>query len=131
MNAAESIFFVAQVWATIGAVVATAFLLFGIDRIDEDARGAYIFRPLLVPGILLIWPLVLWRWWVLERDLDNWRNRHAPPRRAHLFIAVMFVVAIPLIIAVSWSLRQEWQADFEPVKISLLHGSAGQGDAAA
>ena len=24
--------------------------------------GAYAFRPLLLPGLALLWPLVLWRW---------------------------------------------------------------------
>ena len=62
MNAAEGLFFAVQVWLIRGAVLAVVFLTIGIDRIDEDARGAYVFRPLLVPGILLIWPLVAWRW---------------------------------------------------------------------
>lgn len=55
------------VWAAIGLVVAIAFLLFGIDRVDEAAHGAYAVRPLLVPGIVVLWPVVLWRWLALER----------------------------------------------------------------
>jgi len=66
MNTAEAIVGLVRIWFMVGALVAAVFLIIGIDRIDEDARGAYVFRPLLVPGILLIWPLVLWRWWVLE-----------------------------------------------------------------
>jgi hypothetical protein len=53
-----------------GLVVALAFLLFGLDRIDPAARGAYGFRPLLLPGLVLLWPLVLVRWSILE-----WRSR--------------------------------------------------------
>lgn len=52
----------AKVWLVAGAVVAGAFLLAGIDRIDPAARRAYAFRPLLIPAILLLWPLVLLRW---------------------------------------------------------------------
>jgi hypothetical protein len=56
-------------YAALGAVVALAFLTVGIERVDPAARGAYAFRPLLLPGVILLWPLVLWRWWRLERDL--------------------------------------------------------------
>ena len=41
----------AEWWLYIGAAVALYFLTFGIDRIDENARGAYVFRPLLIPGV--------------------------------------------------------------------------------
>jgi hypothetical protein len=51
-----------RLWAFAGLAVAIAFLLVGIDRIDPAARGAWAFRPLLVPGIVLLWPLVLARW---------------------------------------------------------------------
>jgi hypothetical protein len=52
-------------WA--GAVVAGLFLLVGIDRIDPSARGTYLFRLLLIPGVVGLWPLVLWRWASLIR----------------------------------------------------------------
>ncbi|MBN36101.1 MAG: hypothetical protein CMM46_15260 [Rhodospirillaceae bacterium] len=50
----------------IGMVVATLFLVIAIDRIDPNAHGAFIFRVLLIPGIIVLWPLVLLRWAVLE-----------------------------------------------------------------
>ncbi len=45
-----------------GLGVALAFLLVGLDRIDPVARGAYGFRPLLLPGLVLLWPWVVVRW---------------------------------------------------------------------
>ena len=58
-------------WATAygiaGIAVALAFLLWGLDRIDPAAAGAYAFRPLLFPGVVLLWPVVAIRWAVLER----------------------------------------------------------------
>ncbi len=60
-------------YAGIGGVVALAFVLVGIDRVDEAAHGAYLVRPLLVPGLTLLWPIVLVRWIVLER-----RRGHGP-----------------------------------------------------
>ena len=50
-----------------GVAVAAWFTLFGIDRIDPAAAGAYAFRPLLLPGLILLWPLVLVRWVMLAR----------------------------------------------------------------
>jgi hypothetical protein len=56
------IYWVAVAYACCGAFAAAAFLAFGIDRIDPAARGGYAFRPLLVPGLILMWPLVLVKW---------------------------------------------------------------------
>jgi len=56
-----------KIYAALGAIVAVVFLVFGLDRIDEAAHGAYAFRPLLAPGIIILWPVTLWRWWALER----------------------------------------------------------------
>ncbi len=58
----------AMVYGGCGLVLAAAFLLWGIDRIDPGAHGAYAFRPLLVPGVVLLWPVVALRWWALERQ---------------------------------------------------------------
>ena len=52
----------ALAYAGIGLVLGLAFLLVGIDRIDPAAKGAHAVRPLL-----LLWPLVAWRWAALER----------------------------------------------------------------
>jgi hypothetical protein len=45
-----------------GLLVGVAFLVWGIERLDAAAVGAYAFRPLLLPGLVLLWPLVLRRW---------------------------------------------------------------------
>jgi len=50
-----------------GGVVAALFLVIGIDRVEPSARGSFAFRPLLIPGICLVWPLVLYRWYVLAK----------------------------------------------------------------
>lgn len=54
-------------YAAIGLVVALAFILVGVGRIDPGARLALAFRPLLLPGAALLWPVVLARWIVLSR----------------------------------------------------------------
>ena len=59
---------IGQYYLMVGAGVAALFLVFGIDRVEPSARGSYPFRPLLVPGICLLWPLVLYRWYILEKQ---------------------------------------------------------------
>jgi hypothetical protein len=55
-------------WLAIGILVGVAFLFLGIDRIDPAARGSYAFRPLLLPGLALLWPFVALRWFMLARS---------------------------------------------------------------
>lgn len=62
-----TVLYAAEIYCWIGAATAAAFLLVGIDRVDPGARGSYAFRPLLVPGVVVLWPLVLMRWIALER----------------------------------------------------------------
>lgn len=55
-------------YLTVGAFIAVGFLTIGIERVEPGARGSYAFRTLLIPGVCVLWPLVLWRWWVLEKE---------------------------------------------------------------
>ncbi len=59
---------IAYVYLLAGGVFAFIFLMIGLDRIDPSARGAYFFRPLLIPGLCLLWPLALVRWVLLEKS---------------------------------------------------------------
>ncbi len=122
MNEAEAVFLFVKIWSAVGTVIALVFLTVGIDRIDEDARGAYVFRLLLIPGILFLWPLVIWRWMILETGRDRWLNRHKPPREAHFWVAVLFAVAIPAIMLLGLSQRQQWPSEFEPQQLSVEQG---------
>ena len=46
-----------------GAVFALAFLVLGLSRIDNGAKGAgLMFRLLILPGLIALWPLMLIRW---------------------------------------------------------------------
>ena len=115
MQTAGMIVTIAEWWGVIGFLIAIPFLTFGIDRIDENARGAYVFRPLLVPAVVLIWPVVLWRWWLLETGRDAWPLRHRPPRASHKWAALAFAVLIPLTIIIGLAVKQTWPADIAPL----------------
>jgi len=90
----------------IGAATAAVFLLYGLGQLDENARGAWVFRPLLIPGVLLIWPLVLWRWRVLHRGEDR-LERHRMPRTGQGRMVALLVCAIPTILGVAMLVRQD------------------------
>ncbi|WP_224815164.1 hypothetical protein [Hasllibacter sp. MH4015] len=123
MSVAATLIWLVQAYAMIGGIVAALFLTIGMDRIDEDARGAYAFRPLLIPAILLIWPLVLWRWWREETGMAHAEARHSPPRRAHGVAALLLGLVIALTLAVSFTIRQTWPADAVPVRLDAPQGA--------
>ena len=68
MDAARIVIEILQYYGYIGLAVAAAFLLFGIERVDPRARRTYAFRPLLIPGCIVLWPLVIARWVAAERQ---------------------------------------------------------------
>ena len=67
MPIAQTIVALGELYVAIGVVVGIAFLLVGLDRVDPAARGAYAFRPLLLPGLVLLWPIVIRRWYTLGK----------------------------------------------------------------
>ncbi|MBO6894559.1 MAG: hypothetical protein JJ866_21635 [Roseibium sp.] len=73
MQTAEFLLDLGRYHLMAGGVVAALFLVIGVDRVEPSARGSYAFRPLLIPGICLIWPLVLYRWFLLEKDGESAR----------------------------------------------------------
>ena len=70
MDAARIVIEVLQYYGYVGLAVAAAFLLYGIERVDPRARRTYAFRPLLIPGCIVLWPLVIARWVAVERQRD-------------------------------------------------------------
>ena len=100
-----------ELYGGVGAVVAAWFLLWRIEQIDPMARGAYAFRPLLVPGLVMLWPLVLWR-----------ARAPAPPARdftaAHRRIWIALALLLPIIILGSLTLRQNGPTEAPPVRLS-------------
>jgi hypothetical protein len=51
------------VYSSFGAVFALFFLIAGVSRIDESARGASVwFRFIIFPGVVAFWPLLLYKW---------------------------------------------------------------------
>jgi hypothetical protein len=114
---APLIFRVVEAYAAMGGVAAIAFLAFGLDRIDPSARGAYAFRPLLLPGLLLLWPLVVWRW----RALSRGPARPASGRHyagTHRVVWMALALLLPLLLFASLALRQSGPLEAAPVRLA-------------
>ena len=126
MTTAGLLVWMASLWLYAGAIVATLFLLFGIGRIDESARGSFTFRPLLVPGILLLWPLVLWRWWLLEANWDPATVHYRAVRRLHGWVWLVLAVAIPVLLFGALAARQDWPEGAAAVKLDAAAREATQ-----
>ena len=95
MTPAETIVRVVEFYGFAGIAVAALFLTFGIDRIDASARGSYMFRPLIAPGVVVLWPLVLLRWLSLERAPSEPAVRQRPHRVAHARIWTVLALVLP------------------------------------
>lgn len=63
---AEMLIASAEVYFWIGCAVAAAFLCWGVDRVDHEARSSSLFRLFAAPGVIGLWPLVVARWIRLE-----------------------------------------------------------------
>jgi hypothetical protein len=108
---AAGIILAVEIHGGIGALVSAWFLLWHIERIDPRARGAYAFRALLVPGLVMLWPLVLWR---MAAEPGPPRGVEAAHRRIWLVLAVL----LPLAMIGSLALRQNGPTEAPPVRLA-------------
>ncbi len=105
MPAAEIVVAVGQAWLLAGLCVGVAFLVFGLDGTDAAARGAYGFRPLLLPGLVLLWPLVVWRW--LDRPSPTREPSLARrQKRAHGVVWIGLACILTSILGTALALRR-------------------------
>ncbi|MEO0994772.1 MAG: hypothetical protein AAFU49_13055 [Pseudomonadota bacterium] len=120
----DSVLWLASAWMWCGLAVAVVFLLWGIDRVEPNARGAYAFRPLMVPGIALLWPLVLGRWLWLETGRVDPLSRHRPPRAWHGRIWLVLSIALPAILVAGLMLRTAGPLERAPLQIAPPAGES-------
>lgn len=110
----------ARLWIWAGALTALVFLVFGLDRIDPSARGAWAFRPLLVPGVVLLWPLVLWRWFRIESMAPM--PAGLPPRAAHRAAWLGLAVLLPALLVGAALHRPAAQSPLAERLVAPEHG---------
>ena len=68
MIVAEVTLLIALAYVLCGLAVGVPFVLRGVDRVDEAARGAPVaFRLLVLPGTVALWPLMVTKWVMAPR----------------------------------------------------------------
>jgi hypothetical protein len=85
----------------IGISVAVIFLVFGIDQIDPAAKNSYGFRILIFPGLVLFWPLVIWRWWILLKSHSQISSPVSEHIKIHTYTWIFLLMFIPTILGIT------------------------------
>ena len=126
MNLAAFIVEAVRVYALIGLCLAAIFLVIGIGRIAPDAQGAYGFRPLLIPGVVLLWPVVLLRWTAIERGAESGQAPYLPPRRAQGVVAMGMAALVLAVVAMVFAMRSEPPVERAPVLLEAPQVPTGE-----
>lgn len=59
---------VVVMWLAAGLLVGLPFLAFAVGRVVEGAAGSsLLFRLMMLPGAVLLWPVLLHRWFTAGR----------------------------------------------------------------
>ncbi len=87
------------------------FHRFALPMIDESARGAsWGFKILVSPGVVALWPVILWKWNTARRG-GNPHGRPDAPVAAHTIrtsqslLIKLIAIAIPLLVAAAMLTR--------------------------
>lgn len=63
IDTAEMVASALQGYAAAGLLFAVPFLAIGAARVDEHLAGSpRAVRALILPGVVIFWPLLAWRW---------------------------------------------------------------------
>lgn len=81
------------------------FHRFALPAIDESARGAsWGFKILISPGLITLWPVILWKWNTVRRGGNPHGRPDAPIashtiRKSQSLLMKLIAIAIPLLVA--------------------------------
>lgn len=96
----------AGVYFTVGLLVATALQFSGLRRIDPGVENAgLVFRLLVTPGLVALWPLLLRRWRSAGRLGPRFGEANRPHssaalRALHLKLLVATTLAVSLLFGI-------------------------------
>jgi hypothetical protein len=124
MTIAVAVIMIVKAYLLTGLAVAIPFLVFGIDRTDPSALGAYGFRPLIFPGLVLLWPLVALRWAGIWKEHPDGDLR--AQRNAHLWIWAILALLLSAALTLAWSQRQVILPQPPSQRLSSTEGSVAR-----
>lgn len=63
MKLIETLLVAVGIYCSVGFVFGVVFALWGVAKLDDAARGTSgWFRLLLIPGSIILWPVLLYKW---------------------------------------------------------------------
>ena len=66
----EIILIVVAIYLLLGVFFVIPFLLKGLTKVDEGAHGGTIgFKIIIIPGVIVFWPILLNKWIKAKRKL--------------------------------------------------------------
>jgi hypothetical protein len=72
MNIVTVLLLITSVYLIAGFLFAIAFITKGITKVDEGASGSgWGFRIIIIPGIMVFWPVLLKKWITAPKDQTN------------------------------------------------------------
>jgi hypothetical protein len=67
-------------YAGLGAAFALVFVTVGVKAVDSTAKGgSWVFRLIILPGVMVFWPLMLYRWIRRTQQPPTERTAHRRP----------------------------------------------------
>ena len=67
----EIILIVVGTYLLLGVLFVIPFILKGLTKVDEGAHGGTIgFKIVIIPGVIVFWPLLLRRWLKTGKGLN-------------------------------------------------------------
>lgn len=113
----EIIFTIIALYLILGVVFAIAFVIKGVNEIDEGAHGSSIgFRIIIIPGVIVFWSVLLKKW--MQRKDQNKEDQKPkysfaikPLRKDHFRIWQMLAILLPFIIIAAVVVRPEFPKD--------------------
>lgn len=107
-------------WLVVGALVALIFLGYAVDRLLDDARDVYLFRVLVAPGVILLWPIVLWQWRRRANSSIEWQSHHEPRRKLAGILEVAMAAMLIVILGLAITIGKPPNTLPDPVKIGVV-----------
>lgn len=72
MLIAEIVLWVFGFYLLIGLAVGVPFVWRGVNKVDAAAQGTSVtFRLVILPGCVVLWPLILQRWLHAQKGVEH------------------------------------------------------------
>jgi len=66
-----------EIYLGLGLLFAIFFVSKGVGNIDPTAKAGTVgFRILIIPGVMVFWPLLAKRWWQGATEPPKEKNQH-------------------------------------------------------